>query len=125
MARHFITLPQSNPNYRIGVTLLGVSYWFDIRWNEPDPARPAMTGAWFLDVYDVNLKPIWSGIKLVIGTYLGRACQQSPFTDGVLIVYDTSGKSLDAGFDDLGGRVQMIYLPQEDLLAELSRLGVT
>lgn len=125
MAIQIIPVQQSEPNYRIGVTLLGVAYWFDFRWNAGDPLRPAGAPGWFLDVYDANEKPIWNGIRIVIGTYLGRACNASPFTDGVLMAFDTSGKGLDAGFDDFGTRVKLVYMPAVDLLAVQQKFGVT
>lgn len=117
MAIHYIPIQQSEANYRIGVTLVGVAYWFDFRWNVRD-------SAWFLDVYDATQVPIWVGIKCVIGTYLGRACQQLPFTDGALMCFDTSGAGKDAGFGDFGTRVRMAYLPTIDLLATQNKVGV-
>ncbi len=119
MAIHYIPIQQSEANYRVGVTLLGVAYWFDFRWNVRDLA-------WYLDVYDATEKPIWGGIKCVIGTYLGRACNSPPFTDGVLMCFDTvnpAGKAIDAGFDDFGTRVKMVYMPTVDLLAVQNKAG--
>lgn len=118
MAISFVPIQQSTPNYRIGVTLVGVAYWLDLRWNTRD-------AAWYLDVYDANEKPICNGIKIVIGTFLGRTCNVAPFTQGVFVAFDTSGAGLDAGFDDFGKRVQLAFLPVTDLLAVEQLAGVT
>lgn len=125
MAIQLIPVQQSEPNYRIGITLKGVAYWFDFRWNASDPARPSAPPGWYLDVYDASERAIWTGIRIVCGTYLGRACNSAPFIDGVLVAYDTSRKGLDAGFDDFGTRVLLIYLPTLDLLALQQKNGVT
>jgi hypothetical protein len=109
VAAQFIPLLQGNANYRISVTLNSVAYLFDVSWNAYD-------GSWWLDVYDASENPIRVGIKCVLGTYLGRTTQAPPFSEGALVCYDTSGSGLDAGFNDFGSRVKMVYLPATDLI---------
>lgn len=117
MAIHYIPIQQGEPNYRIGIAIQGVAYLMDVRWNVRD-------AAWYLDLYDQNEKPIRTGLKCMLGTYLGRTCNQSPFTDGVFRVCDTSGVGRDATFDDFGGRVQLVFIPTLDLLALYQKVGV-
>lgn len=117
MAIHYIEIPQPpDPNFQIGVVLLGVPYLFDFRWN-------VRAAAWFLDVNDVQEKPIWNGIRIVIGMYLGRACNAQPFTNGVLQALDLSGAGADPGLDDFGTRVRLTYMPAVDLLALMTKAG--
>jgi hypothetical protein len=123
MAAIIVPIQQGVPNQRVQFAIAGVAFIFDFRWNAGDVTRSQDQKGWYLDVYDVNEKPIASGLRCVIGTYIGRACQAAPFADGALIVFDTSRKGIDAGLDDFGGRVQMAYLNSGDLLAQFSRLG--
>ncbi|HEY1814903.1 MAG TPA: hypothetical protein VGG74_21295 [Kofleriaceae bacterium] len=110
MAIQQIPLQQGVANYRVGVTLDGVAYLFDLSWNAYDES-------WWLSVYDATEAPIRTGIKCVLGTFLGRTCQTAPFFVGALVCYDTSGQQLDAAFNDFGTRVKMAYLPAIDLIA--------
>ena len=105
-----IPLQQSVANYRLTTSLLGVAYLFDFAWNAYDES-------WWLSVYDALENPIRTGIRCVLGTYLGRTCQAAPFSQGALICYDTSGSGIDAGFSDFGSRIKMAFVPQIDLIA--------
>ena len=99
----------SVPSYRMSVVLDNTQYIFDVQWNNRDLA-------WYFDVLDVNENPIYMGIKVVLGTYLGRRCADPNFPRGVMFANDLSGQGFDAGIDDLGGRVQVwYYLPSEAL----------
>lgn len=97
-----------SPNFRMGVTLdFGVPYLFDVRWN-------ARAASWYFDMFEADETPIISGVRIVLGTYLGRRCTHDFFRRGVLVAVDTSGAGRDAGLDDLGARVQVRrYLAQE------------
>lgn len=122
MATYEIPVQQSTPNYRVRTSLPSpgasdVAYLIDFRWNVRDLA-------WFMDVYDVNEIPIRTGIKVVVGTYIGRASTLAPFKDGVFLASDTSGATLDAGFDDFGTRVRLSYIQSFDLLTMFSQIGV-
>lgn len=101
----------SIPNYRFETILNDLPYVFDVRWNERD-------SAWYFDLYEEDTHPIELGIKVVIGTYLGRTSTHPLFARGVLAVIDTSGAYEDAGFDDLGTRVEVRYYDIADLVHE-------
>ncbi|MBA3841173.1 MAG: hypothetical protein H0X39_00880 [Actinobacteria bacterium] len=116
----YVILPvvTSDPNHRIQTTIKGVAYLIDFRWNARDVA-------WYMDIYDGIEQPIRCGIKIVIGTFLGRSCSIGPFADGAFIAFDATGKGKDAGFDDLGARVKIAYLTSADLLQYYGLVGVT
>ena len=97
-----VPLSPSVPNYRVGTTLDGIPYIFDVRWN----SRGAM---WFIDILDIDEDPIASGLAAVLGTVLGIRVTDPRMPPGDLILTDTSGEDRDAGFDDLGDRVVLLY----------------
>jgi len=113
-------------NYDFGTTIEGVGYIIQIQWNERDKAYDAngnaiTDGAFYFSVYDVGGNPLASGVKIVLGAYLGRRFVNVPlFADGVFTAYDTSGEGVDAGINDLGSRVLLLYIPNHDLMGMIS-----
>lgn len=110
MAVHLIPLLPSQPDYLFSIVLEQTPYGMHVYWNDRD-------AAWYFDVLDAGGTLIQSGIKIVLGAYLGRAQRVSPFIDGAFIAVDTSRAGLDATFDDLGKRVLLYFIPALDLLA--------
>lgn len=105
----------SNPFYEFTTTIGGVSYRFNVRWNGRD-------AAWYFDVFEIDDTPIASGIKIVLGCYLGRFTQHTLFRDGVFVAVDlgadaNGGVARDATIDDLGTRVQVMRLDISDVLS--------
>lgn len=130
-----LPLEPSIPSYRRGTTINGIPYWFDLRWNARDKAYDAdgnalTDGAWYMSCYEIDLVPVFEGVKVVLGTYLGRRVDHPLTRQGVLVAVDTSGERRDAGLDDLGGlgsRVQVRWYSQLEIVAgarELAALGV-
>ncbi len=115
---HTIPLQPSVADYTMGVTIDGTHYLMHVYWNDRD-------SAWYFDMLASDETPIIQGVKIMLGVYLGRSAGVPPFSNGVLGVYDTSGQMKDAGFDDLGARVQMKWLPITQLLARLDFLHRT
>lgn len=115
MGVHLIQVEQSNPDYTMGVVLDTNHFIMHIYWNDRQLA-------WFFDMLQPDQTPIINGVKVVLGQYLGRTAQVPPFTTGVIGAVDTSGSGLDAGFDDLGSRVVLVYVPVLDLLANITVL---
>jgi hypothetical protein len=99
-----VTLPlvPSIPNYRVGTVLDDVQYILDLRWN-------GRASAWYMDVLAVDESPIKHGIKLVLGSVLGRRVADSRFPQGTLMAADLTGAGQEAGLDDLGVRVAVFY----------------
>ncbi len=88
----------SDPNYSFNTTLNGEQYFFDVRWNSRDEA-------WYFDMSDTQGTPIIKGIKIVLGTFLGRQSAHPFFDDNLFAAIDTTLDNLDPSFDDLGKRV--------------------
>jgi hypothetical protein len=106
-------IPSEN-NYSLGVPLGGVRYRFDnIRWNSRDDAGK---GAWYFDLREDNGAVILVDIKVVLGVNFGRGSTHRFFKSHVLKAHDTSGKRREAGFDDLGGRVQVLHISLDEAL---------
>ncbi len=83
--------------------LAGTVFTIRQRWNTRD-------AAWYLDLFDVNASPIFSGIKVVLGVALGRRVTDARMP-GVFLAEDLSGENRDATFDDIGTRVRVYFYP--------------
>jgi hypothetical protein len=107
-----VTIPFSPSigNYRFGCTIGSSPYLFDVVWNARD-------GAWYFDLLSADQTQIYTSIKIVIGTALGRLCVNPAFPSGVFEAIDLSGAGLDAGFDDLGTRVVVYYYTAAEFAA--------
>lgn len=84
-------------------------YVWILRWN-------SRAGAWYLDVLDDDESPIRVGIRVVLGTALGRRCVDARFPPGVLYAVDTSGARREATLDDLGTRVKLYFYGGPEIL---------
>jgi len=91
----------SENNYRLRVPLDNVLYLFDVRWNSRD-------AAWYFDIREDDETEILMGIKIVLGGKLGQTSTHPFFSTRILTVIDTSREGVDARFDDLGGRIQVV-----------------
>ena len=114
MSVHLIPLRPGVFDYIVGTQLIDTQYNLHVYWNDRDNAE---AGAWYVDVLDASENPIAVGLKIVVRWYLGRTTQAPPFTTGVLICYDLTGLDQDPGLNDLGGRHQLYFVPEEDLVA--------
>lgn len=105
------------PEQRLEIALNDVPYALRVRWNTRD-------AAWYLDVYEQDGKqPIAHSVKLVLGTLFGRSSMHPLFQGGLFMV-DSSSTGVEAGLNDLGGRVRLWYLTPLDLdLARAPALG--
>ena len=104
------TLPlvPSIPNYRFSSVLDGTQYIFNVRWNVRD-------AAWYFDLMAEDETPIRSGIKIVLGTSLGASSTAAFFQNNILVALDLLNSSRDAGLDDLGTRVRVLWSSLDDL----------
>ena len=101
-------IPSDN-NYTLGVILGGVKYWFDTHWNQPE-------AAWYFDLYQEDFTPICLGIKVVLGTNLGKRSSDPFFQANVLRALDTTNSGVDAAYDDLGARVIVTHFSLTELI---------
>ncbi len=99
--------------YLVGTTLLGDDYTLKFAWNEREDGD---IGAWRMSIYDANNTTIAAGIKVVLGAFLASHVDHPLFRNGVLIAVDLSGQEQDPGFNDLGARVVIQYVPVMELI---------
>lgn len=97
MASYLPFIP-SDPNYQFQCSLDDQTYTFDVRWNNRDQA-------WYFDMLDSDGKAIILGVKIVLGTFLGRKSAHPFFSNNVLVAIDSTLTNQDATLDDLGTRV--------------------
>jgi len=90
------------PAYTFFAVLDGVTYGFDVLWND-------RSATFFMDITDVQGNEIVAGAKVVLGTTLFGRSPAVAMPPGQFILVDTSGADLDAGLNDLGNRVQVVY----------------
>ena len=102
--------------YRFTLPIDDVQYRFRFKWNSVE--RPGK-GVWYMDVAEFNGTPILAGIKIVLGTYLGRWSTHPLLLDGVFVARSSAPVHDDPGFDDLGVTVQVLYFNRADLAAEM------
>lgn len=100
----------SVPNYRFSTSLDGTQYVFDVRWN-------ARAESWYLDISDESDEIIARGLRMVLGAALGSRSADPRFPAGVLIMFDNEGTGRDAGFDDMGTRVSLLFYTAAELAA--------
>lgn len=97
-------------SYRMTVTLDGSDYVLDFEWSQRE-------ACWYVSLLDQNEAPIAMGIKIVVEWDLLRLCVNDARPLGKLVAHDTSGQGLDAGFDELGTRVELLYFEAADVAA--------
>ena len=102
-----LPLTSAFPSYRFGTSLDGKQFTIDVRWNSRD-------AAWYMDVLTEDGTPVRHGIKLVLGTLLGRRVASPDYPDGVLTAVDLARLNRDATLTDLGDRVAVIFIPYLD-----------
>lgn len=105
-----IPVPPSTPEINFTCNINGTTYNFHILWNDRD-------SSYYMDLAQPDGTPIFSSARLVLHAYIGRTANQPPVSQGVFMVIDTSGLYQECGIDDLGTRVQLVWIPQNDLLA--------
>jgi hypothetical protein len=111
-----IAFAPSLGNYDFYTTLGQTPVKLVVHWNAEDNDGE---GAWYFDMYEVDgATPIASGLKITIGSFIGRACEHAIFSRGAILARDYSLQDLDPGFDDIGPgqRVRVFYLSADELV---------
>jgi hypothetical protein len=112
-----LPLIPSVTEYTFDTVLDDLPYFFRVYWNDRDEA-------WYLDVYDGGDRtPVAYGIKVVLGTNLGRTHDHPLTRQGLLVAIDRSGENRDATFDDLGDRVIVMHVTQAEFGAAIVAAG--
>ncbi len=98
------------------VVLDGRAFYLRGEWNQ-------RLGRWFLGLSDQDELVVSSPRKVVADFDLLRQCSDDRRPGGALIAIDTSGEGVDPDFDDLGVRVQLVYVSKEELADILAGTG--
>lgn len=97
--------------FSLQATLDAVTYTLEFRWN-------VRLEAWFMSIFDAQgTTPYLVGIRLVVDWPLG-AYNTGRTPPGLFFALDTGapvGGGIDPGFDDLGDRVRLAYVPLDEL----------
>jgi hypothetical protein len=88
------TIPLTNTNQNVQVSLLGVTYSLTVRWN-------ALASLWYLDIDDVNSNPILNGIPMVAGVNLLKQYAYLGI-GGALVAQNVANPNTPIGKTDLG-----------------------
>lgn len=109
MSQQLIPLQNAVPSFTQTVLLEDVNYRLRFDWND-------RSSRWYFSLLDSTDDPIVAGICMVVGKpLLQGATTDIRCTPGDFFAVDTSGKAKEAGFNDLGVRVLLIYVPGSDL----------
>lgn len=107
-----IPIPPNTPHFTMQVVLDSVLYGLQLHWN-------ARAAAWYLDIFDgggfedANL--IAAGRKVVVDGAIWLRLRDARLPPGMMVAVDTSSTAVEAGINDLGARVQLMYLSRVDL----------
>ncbi len=110
MAAYTLPLDSADPHYTLELDLEGSRFVAILDWNERD-------ASWYFSLELPDGTQLLDGHRMVIGQPLLRRIKDSRRPKGDIILLDTSGEQLDAGRDELGGRVVALYYEQADLAA--------
>lgn len=106
-----LPLVPSIPDYSFATTIEGASYTFGVRWN-------ASAETWTMSVFDEDGIEIVSALPILLGTHIGRHVSHALFKEGAFVARDLGpGGNIDAGLDDLGSRVIVVYYTAADIVA--------
>lgn len=115
MAIHTIPLDPTLTHYDLQISLDGVNYTLEFRWNTRE-------SKWYMDVRTEEGDPIYVGLALVVDHPLGKRCRDTRFPSGVLVAVDTSSARQDPGIADLGDRVKLLYYEASELPVDVTGL---
>lgn len=104
----------SEPHYEFTTVLDNQPCRFEVHWNARDEA-------WFFDILTPQGVLVAAGIKVVLGIPLGRRVIHPLTAKGMFVAVDLSGKSREAGFNDMGRRVQVWYITAFEFASRILR----
>ena len=96
-------------NYSVSTVLDDTEFTFDVYWNGRDEA-------WYFDLSDAD-GIIRSGIKIMLGSFLGRRSVDPRYPNGTLVASDLSNEGVDATFQDIGVRVVVFFYSADEILS--------
>jgi hypothetical protein len=110
-----VTIPcdPSLTSYVMQTVLDGITYTLAFHWNTREEA-------WYFDIQTADRTPLVSGIKIVVGFPLGFRTPNANKPPGLFTAVDTTGKKQDPGIADLGNRVKLLYLSEDETRAGIA-----
>lgn len=103
-----IATSQTIPYYSETVDLDGENFLLVFKWNVRDES-------WYLSMYQEDETPVAVGMRLVVGWNPIRRLIGTDAPLGALYVHDTTGTDEEAGFDELGTRVLVLYYDEDEI----------
>ena len=97
------SIPVTNKNQQVQVTLNGIVYTFNLTWNY-------FGNCWYLNINDVNNNPVLNSIPLRAGFDLLKQFKYLGI-GGYLVVQNTANPLLDPGYSDLGQTSFLLFIP--------------
>lgn len=98
-------------HYEMQITLEGVGYGLEFRWNTREEA-------WYMHLYGEDGTPIRMGVKVVVGFPLVARLNADARPRGRFVAFDTTNLDRNPGIADLGDRVTLAYFDADEV-AEL------
>lgn len=96
-------------SYSFEVELDGKTYELGFAWNE-------RAAGWFMSIRIPGEDELAvAGVRVVVGFPLAFRSGRSDLPPGLFNAIDTSGSGLEPGEFELGGRVVLLYLDEEEL----------
>jgi len=104
------------PVYDYEVELAGIIFRVVLLWTDRDDSPDPRVGKWYLSLFDSDDTALLSGKRLgvdvpVLNRYRGA------FPDGQVMLLDTESEGADPGFDDLGFRHRLVFIPSDKIEA--------
>lgn len=96
------------PHFQVQMELEGVSYTLTFRWNERDTA-------WYLTLGDGEGVELVTSKVVIDLPLFGRRRSVAGRPPGTFVAVDTTGAGRDAGYEDLGDRVQLLYFDASEV----------
>lgn len=97
------TIPLTNQNQTLQISLLGITYILAVRWN-------ALAGLWYLDINDVNNKPLLNGIPMTAGVNLLKQFSYLGI-GGALVAQNVNNPALPVDYAGLGSTGFLLFIP--------------
>lgn len=91
------------------VQLAGTLLRMELHWN-------ARAGFWVMNLATVDREPIVSGVRIVPDWDLVGRLADPRLPKGRLVAADQSGRGEPPGRDELGSRVILYFIPEEELI---------
>lgn len=96
-------------HYSYRVTLEGAAFRFRWQWNR-------RTSGWYVSLYDAADNPLATGVRVVCNYPLFSELKgEERLPAGLIVAVPLTLDDSDPGFDDLGGRVRVLYMEAADM----------